>query len=152
MLGMEAWAFEAMVIMAGIIGTKQLDAHAIMMTITSLTYVAFPLGLSIAVSIRVGNLIGSRNPKQARLSGYIGLTCCALFMTCVACVQFGLKDYLGYIFISDEGVVKTVARIAPICTLFQLLDGTAAVAGGVGPALSGWELPRCCSFPPLGRH
>lgn len=50
-------------------GQSQVAAHSILQTITHLTFVAFPLGLSTAATIRVGNLVGGNNPSQARLAG-----------------------------------------------------------------------------------
>ncbi|KAI8981408.1 mate-domain-containing protein [Pilobolus umbonatus] len=38
---------------------------------------------------------------------------------------------LGYLFSSDEDIISLVARILPLCSIFQVADGVASVGGGI---------------------
>eukprot|EP00961_Rhodomonas_salina_P251784 3403662-Rhodomonas_salina.1 len=49
MLALELWAFELCAILAAYIGTVTFDAHSAVRSVSGLTYVSFPLALSIAV-------------------------------------------------------------------------------------------------------
>ena len=50
-------------------GTIEVDAHNVVLTICEFSYVAVPLGIATAATIRVGNMLGANNPESARRSG-----------------------------------------------------------------------------------
>ena len=97
MIALEAWAFDVGQLLAGYMDIVSLGdahvpapnpkaesaatdtdrcllrrlfpgAHAAMQTITGFTYMSLPLALSIAVSIRVGHLLGANDPCQAQVA------------------------------------------------------------------------------------
>jgi MATE family multidrug resistance protein len=69
---------------------------------------------------RVGNLLGSSQPQQARLSGLICIVSSVAFMALAAIAIFASRHVIGYIFSADPLVIATVAVIAPYAALFQV--------------------------------
>jgi multidrug resistance protein, MATE family len=69
-MGTEFWAFGLITVMAGWIGELALAAHTTAINLVSLVFM-LPLGISIAVATRVGNLLGeSRDWKAAAAAAY----------------------------------------------------------------------------------
>merc|ERR1740139_1376938 len=48
MFGFEAWTFELQTVLSGLLGTVSLDAHAIMLNIGALSWLAGPCAIGIA--------------------------------------------------------------------------------------------------------
>jgi putative MATE family efflux protein len=70
--GLEVWAFQISTLMAGKLGQVPLGAHAIVFNLASLSFM-FPLGISTAASVRVGNLIGAGDEIGARQAARLSL-------------------------------------------------------------------------------
>lgn len=128
--GLEVWAFQLATLMAGRLGPVPLGAHAIVLNLASLSFM-FPLGISTAASVRVGNLIGAGDEIGARRAARLSLCLGAGVM-----VFFGLAFYLARwplarAYGAEPAVQVLCARVLPIAAAFQMLDGTQVVASGV---------------------
>ena len=132
MLVLEAGAFETSTILVGYLGDiNTLDAHFVMLSLCGISFVALPLSVSIAGSIRVGSLLGSNDPKRANLAGWICIALGVGFVSCTAIVLAVFRNLLGYIFTNDEVVVEIVSKVAVIAACFQLVDGIQGTSAGV---------------------
>jgi hypothetical protein len=70
--GLEVWAFQLATLLAGRLGTVPLAAHTIVLNLSSFSFM-FPLGISMAASVRVGNLVGQGDLCAARRSALLAL-------------------------------------------------------------------------------
>jgi MATE family multidrug resistance protein len=131
MMALEAWMFEMMTVFAGHVGDIALDAHNILLLIAGFFFLSFPLGISIAATIRVGNLVGAGEAKRARRAAKISIVAGGGFMTCAGVLMYCLRFELGSIFSNAPDVIDLTARLAPICALFSIWDGLQGVLGGV---------------------
>ncbi|KAK7046858.1 RNA helicase, partial [Favolaschia claudopus] len=126
----EWWAWELVALAASLMGPVALATQSILLSSASTTYQA-PFALSVATSVRIGNLLGEFNSTRARVAAHtslfmalaIGLLCSALFM--------GFRNSWAYLFNDDAEVVHQVAATLPLVALFQVFDGTSGVAGGI---------------------
>ena len=114
MLGLEAWSFDWTVTFAAQFGTEALDAHQSMMSISAFTYLTVPLAISIAASIRVGNLLGAQRPQQAKVAAGVCLVIGMVVMLFCGLVLLAFRHSLGKIFTPDAKVVDIVAKLCPI--------------------------------------
>jgi Na+-driven multidrug efflux pump len=62
---MEWWQWEVQLLMAGRAGTVQLAAEAVIFQIFTFYFVIGPMGISQAVTMRVGNLVGAQQLTEA---------------------------------------------------------------------------------------
>ena len=131
MMLIEAWAFEITTLLAGYLGTVELDAHLTMMQLATLAFLSLPFAVAIASTIRIGNLLGLGDGKSAEYAMYVTFGICFAFMGTCGVVFASTADYLGYVFTSDTDVIKATAKIAYIAALFQLSDGGQGAAAGV---------------------
>jgi MATE family, multidrug efflux pump len=98
----EVAAFNFGAIMIGWLGTSALAAHQIAITCAATTFM-FPLGISQAVSVRIGQAVGAGAHHLVRLIGYGGLMLSAAVMALFA-LLFGLFGReIALAFNSDPG-------------------------------------------------
>lgn len=71
-LASEWWSWEIVGLVSSRLGTNAIAAQAILLQSSSLTY-QLPFSVSVATSVRVGNLLGARRDKDAMISAYIAM-------------------------------------------------------------------------------
>jgi MATE family multidrug resistance protein len=126
----EMWAFGLASFIAGPLGAVQLAAHQVAMQYASITFM-IPLGISQAVTIRAGNLLGAGRPEAAARAGWIGIAGSAAFMALAAATFILGRDLLPRAFTTDAAVISACAAVLPIAGAFEIFDGTQAAACGM---------------------
>ncbi|KAL6047359.1 ethionine resistance protein [Balamuthia mandrillaris] len=117
MICAEWWGFEIHALLAGRIGTNALAAHALVLNTTALCYMV-PLGISLATTVRVGNLVGDLNPTRASKCARLMIYLTASEASVVALCLFAARHVWGYVFSSDDDVVAITAKILPVVVCF----------------------------------
>jgi len=127
---LESSAFGAIGLLMGVIGTVQVAAHQIAITLAALTFMV-PLGVSAAAAVRVGYAVGAGDAPRARRAAGAALACGMGFMTLTALVFLSVPGGLARLFTSDTGVVRVASLMIPVAGVFQVFDGAQAVGAGV---------------------
>jgi MATE family multidrug resistance protein len=138
MIASEWLAFEAVALAAGILGDDVLAAQTIVLNTCTLLYMV-PMGLSVATTTRIGNVLGANLPKLAKKVAYTALIFSVLTATLNSSFILIARRHWGYLFTSDERVVELVANILPLAALYQISDNTGAMGGA---AIRGCGLQR----------
>ena len=73
--------------------------------------------------MRVGNLLGAQKPRRARVAAHVCLVLGVGIMSLFSMLIYAARFEIGAIFTKDPAVIRLVAKIAPICALFQIADG-----------------------------
>jgi MATE family multidrug resistance protein len=130
MVESEWLAFDILTFSASYLSTEHLAAQSVVMT-TAVTIYHIPFSTSVAVSTRLGNLIGAGALPAARIATrtYIGIFLVigivdATFLTL-------MRHILPWAFTSDPEVVRISASVMPIIALFQLSDSGCALANAI---------------------
>jgi len=130
MMCVEWWSFEFLAIFAGLLGTTELAAQAVLYNVVVLTYFV-PYGISVAASILIGNSLGKgwdfSAKKVARYTLYLAVG--AEIVNGISLTV--LRDYLSLLFTNDPEVIELASSIFPIAAGYQLFDGLATVSGGI---------------------
>lgn len=129
-MALEANAFTIGMIMVGWIGVSELAAHQVVINMASFTFM-IPLGIAIGASVRVGNLIGARDPTRLRLACLTAFAMGGGVMTIAAVIFVVFRQSLPLLYIEDVRVVSLAATLLPIAGAFQIFDGLQVVGGGV---------------------
>ena len=131
----ESSLFAASALMMGWLGTVQLAAHGIAVSLAGLTFMVH-LGLSNAATIRAGNALGRKDrPHLAR--GTHVVTAMSLAMSMIAIAAFLLIPEPMMSLFLDPGdpqradILLVGAGLLAVAALFQLVDGIQAIALGV---------------------
>jgi len=90
-----------------------------------------PIGLSSAVSIRVGNAIGRKDMEAARYAGRIGILIVLCFQTVSATAMFLFPESIVHIYTDHELVAPLAVSLLFYAAVFQYPDGLQMVAAGI---------------------
>ncbi|XP_022595807.1 multidrug and toxin extrusion protein 1-like isoform X2 [Seriola dumerili] len=130
MICLSWWIFEIGGFLAGVISEVELGAQSIAYQLCIIAYM-FPLGFSVAASVRVGNALGAGNTKQAKLSCKVPIIC-AFILACFVGASLSIaRNVIGYIFTSEQDIIKRVADVMLLFGFMHVGDATAGVAAGV---------------------
>jgi MATE family multidrug resistance protein len=72
MIFVEGSIFAAVALIMGTLGTRVVAAHQVAINFSSITFMV-PLGLSMAISVRVGQAVGRRDPAAVRFAAAVGI-------------------------------------------------------------------------------
>ncbi|SME96688.1 MATE family efflux transporter [Pseudobacteriovorax antillogorgiicola] len=128
-IGLEVAAFNVMTLIGATLGAKPLAAHHIVLNIATTTFM-FPMGLSMATSIRVGNHCGLQQYQKASQVGFLGISLGAIVMALFGLILFLFPETLIGLFTEDSEVVSMALTVIGLCALFQVVDGIQVVSGG----------------------
>jgi len=132
MLAMEAWSFDlTILVVAATLTTVDVDAHVVMLNMAAFTFLTFPLGISIAASIRVGHLLGAGDSHTAKLTAAFALSAGTGFMALCAVAIAASEGKVAWIFSSNEAVLDVIRRNVPYLAAMQIFDGFQGCACGV---------------------
>jgi MATE family multidrug resistance protein len=149
-IAVEYGLFIVVTFLMGILGTEVLAAHQ---TVYQTIYLIFmvPLGMSYAVTVRVGQWFGQRDFEGARRAGYVSVSAAALFMalTAIALIAYPQQVIGMYLDVrnpENANVLKLAVPMLIIAALAQLLDGVQRVAMGALYGLQDARVPMVLSY------
>lgn len=141
----ESSLFGAAGLLMGLIGTAELAAHAIALQYAAVAFMV-PLGISQAVTARVGLAAGARDRAAIGRAGWVaiglGIAC-----TLVSAAAFWFAgEWLVGLFLDlnnagNESVERLAISFLLIAALFQLVDGAQAIGAGALRGLRDTRVP-----------
>ncbi|THH09581.1 hypothetical protein EW145_g1918 [Phellinidium pouzarii] len=126
----EWWSWELVGLAASLLGPVALATQSVLLVSSSTAYQA-PYSLSIASSVRIGNLLGEANARRAGIAANVSLLVALIFAGFNSTVFLVFRKSWGYLFNDDPEVVSLVASILPLVALFQIGDCLDACTGGI---------------------
>jgi MATE family multidrug resistance protein len=141
----EVGAFVGSAIIIGWLGTNDLAAHQIAINLASISFMV-ALGISAAGTIRVGNAVGRKDISGTRSAGFIAFILSAIVMGTFGIIFISFRSFLPMFYIDDPEVIQIAATLLIIAALFQLSDGTQAVAVGVLRGIADAKVPMFLTF------
>lgn len=136
----EVAAFAFAAIMAGWIGARELAAHQIGITLSSVTYM-FALGISTSVSIIIGNALSKNNIEKIKKAGVTAFVLIALIMALFGLLFLLFRKQLALSFSSDPIVIAITSTLLLIASAYQIFDGVQAVGLGVLRGMRDVKIP-----------
>ncbi|MBI3861217.1 MAG: MATE family efflux transporter [Planctomycetia bacterium] len=149
---MEVSMFATVSLLMGHLGTEIVAGHQIAVNVASITFMV-PLGLSVAMTVRVGHAMGRRDPRAARRSGAVGATLCAGFMSLMALAMAFFPHLIASIYSDDEAVRSTAVGLLLMAAIFQILDGLQVAGAAALRGLKDTAIPMvitCVAYWGLG--
>ena len=141
----EIGAFSTAAILVGYWGEVALAGHQIAMT-TAGTVFMVPLGLGIALTMRMGRAFGANETARYMpiiISGWL-ITISFITVTAFAC-WLG-NEFIAGLYIDDQAVINFAAKLLIIVALFQLFDGLQVVSAGYLRGLEDVKIPAWTAF------
>jgi MATE family multidrug resistance protein len=144
-LALEVTIFNAAVFLMGLIGPASLAAHAVALQIAAFTFMV-PLGLSQAVTVRVGLAFGRRDRNGIARAGWTAFAMGVSFMAMMAIVMLAIPRRLVELFLdpavpANGPVIALAVSFLFLAAIFQVFDGAQSVAAGMLRGLHDTKVP-----------
>ena len=125
----EGSLFVGAALLIGRLGPVPAASHLIAINFSALMFM-IPIGLSSAVSIRVGNAIGRKDMEAARYAGLIGIVIILGFQTVSFTGMLLFPELIVRIYTDDPVVAPLAVSLLFYAAIFQYPDGLQMVAAG----------------------
>ncbi|MBK98855.1 MAG: MATE family efflux transporter [Balneola sp.] len=137
---MEVLLFAAVSVLMGTLSVQASAAHQVAINIAATVFM-IPLGLSLAISQRVGVSIGKGLLKEARFRGFMGTAVCTGATTITAILLFSFPETIVSIYTQDVEVSNLAVSLVFFAAVFQLSDGLQVGAFGALRGLKDTRMP-----------
>ncbi|MEH2084795.1 MAG: MATE family efflux transporter [Nostoc sp.] len=145
LIAVEGGLFTVVTFSIGRLGTTALAAHQIALQTISISF-QMALGISLATTVRVGQLAGQNDLVGTRLAGYVGIAIAALSMGVVALVFRLIPKSIISLYIdinnhNNADVVALAVKLLAVAAIFQIVDGVQVTAAGALRGLKDTRIP-----------
>lgn len=131
----EVSIFSIIALLIGSLGADVVAGHQIAFNFASLTFM-LPLSLAMALTIRVGQGIGSNNIHNTRFTCLVGIALTVMIAIGLSCFMTFGNHWIASIYTNDEQVRELAATLLLFAAVFQISDGLQAASSG---ALRGFK-------------
>lgn len=128
-LFMECGMFSAVSLLMGRLGATVVAGHQVALNVASVTFMV-PLGIAMAITVRVGQAVGRGDFHAARRSGQTGALLAMVFMTCTALVMSAVPETIVGWYTRDREVQRIGATLLVTAAVFQIFDGLQVAGAG----------------------
>jgi multidrug resistance protein, MATE family len=132
--------FISTTIMAGVLGIIPLGSHQIALNAASFTFM-IPLGLSFAVSIRIGHAVGRNDKEGVKRAGIAGIIWSLTINSITAIVFLFFPEKVVGFYTQDPELSELAVTLLRIGGIFQLFDGIQVVGMGMLRGLKETKAP-----------
>lgn len=119
---MEVLLFATVSLLMGTLSVNASASHQIAINVASTMYM-IPLGLSMAITQRVGFSLGQGSLENARFRGHVGIIICGIIMTIAAAILVMAPNTIVGFYTQDEAVKDAAITLIFMAGLFQISDG-----------------------------
>ena len=133
--GLEAATFSLTAIMVGWLGSTELAAHQVVISISTISFTTY-LGLGSATAIRTSFYKGAGDWLQVRKTTVAGIHLGVIVSTLTCLALFIFRNEISFVFSDDPSVASIVILLLPILMLYQYVDGAQIVLANALRGLS----------------
>ncbi len=125
----EVGFFAIITLLASSLATETVAAHQIALNFASLLFMV-PLGLSMGITIRVGNAVGRKNPIDIKNAGFYGISLVLITQLFAASVTVLFAPQIVALYTRDMAVATIAVNLLFYAAIFQLSDGIQVASAG----------------------
>ncbi len=141
----EVSAFVAATLIIGNMGEAALASHQVAIQCAA-TIFMIPLGISMALTVRIGEAFGAKNQAAMRPIMASGWMMGVAFTILSASSFVIFNDELAGLFIDDAKVLEVAAALLIVAAVFQFCDSLQIIAAGVLRGLDDVKIPAWIAF------
>ena len=141
----EVGFFSVITLLASSLATETVAAHQIALNFSSLLFM-LPLGLSMGITIRVGNAVGRKNPIDIKNAGFYGVALVLLTQLFAASVMLLFADQIVGFYTEDAAVAAIASGLLFYAAVFQLSDGIQVSFAGALRGIKDMQFIMYCSI------
>nr|XP_034314227.1 multidrug and toxin extrusion protein 1-like isoform X1 [Crassostrea gigas] len=130
MLAFEVWSVEITTFCTGLSSKSELAAFASLFYV-GLVITNLVLGISAAVSMRVGIHLGAGHSELAYSAVMVAISCGSLFATVVAVLLVSCKDVIPHFFSNDSDVLALSSHFLPLLAIYKFFELYQTMCAGI---------------------
>mmetsp|Transcript_86 Transcript_86/g.179 ORF Transcript_86/g.179 Transcript_86/m.179 type:complete len:505 (-) Transcript_86:67-1581(-) len=130
MLFLEWGLFELNGLASGRFGEKALDTMSICMQVLTVIYMV-PLGLNVALCLRVGGAFGAKDLWGARRTVFAAVMVIAVVITIDSLLIWFTRYKVPLFYTKNPEIQRKYADITPLIIFFHIFDATLCVCNGI---------------------
>lgn len=142
---LEILLFAAVSVLMGTLSVTASASHQVALSIAATVFM-IPLGLSMAISQRVGLAVGQGSMENARFRGFLGTGVCTAIMIVTAMLIFTFPEAIVSIYSNDPEVMAVAVSLIFYAGLFQISDGLQVGGFGALRGLKDTRMPMVFNF------
>ena len=123
----EGGFFSVVTMLASRLSPEIIAAHQISLNVASVLFMV-PLGMSMAITIRVGNAVGRKSTIDTRRAGMIGIGLIFIVQIFLAGFMFAFPEFVINLYTKDTYVQEVALPLLFFAAIFQLSDGIQVAA------------------------
>ncbi len=136
----EAGLFVATALIIATLGENVIASHQVALNIASLFFM-IPLGLAMAITVRVGNAVGRGDDRGVRYAGFCGIGLTLATQLISAGLLLGFPHDIAALYTRDPVVIDLAVKLIMLAGLFQFSDGIQVAANGALRGLKDTRVP-----------
>lgn len=137
---MEGGLFIATALLMGSLGATTAAAHQVAINVASVAFMV-PLGVAMAITVRVGQAVGREDVAGVRWAGFVGIGLVLVTQVISALVLALAAKPIAAAYTRDLVVVTMAAQLLLFAAVFQLADGIQAASNGALRGLKDTRVP-----------
>ncbi len=141
----EAGLFVAVGLAISTLGETVIASHQVAINVASLFFMV-PLGLAMAITVRVGNAVGRRDGRGVRYAGFCGIALTLGTQTVSAALMLGLPHLIASLYTRDAQVIALAAQLLVLAGIFQFSDGIQVASNGALRGLKDTRVPMAITL------
>ncbi|RDS83293.1 MATE family efflux transporter [Dyella psychrodurans] len=141
----EAGLFVAAALLIGTMGEDMVASHQVALNVASLFFM-IPLGLAMAITVRVGNAVGRGDAAGVRYAGFCGIGLTLLTQFVSAGFMLGMPHVIASLYTHDKTVVALAAQLLVLAGFFQFSDGIQVASNGALRGLKDTRVPMAITL------
>ncbi len=137
---MESAMFSAAGLAIGTLGAAAVASHMVALNVAAFSFMV-PLGIALAVTVRVGHAAGRGDPAAVRRAGLTGMGMALAVQSLSGTAMLTIPDMIAGLFTSDPAVRGGAVLLLRLAGVFQLSDGLQVTANGALRGLRDTRVP-----------
>jgi MATE family multidrug resistance protein len=141
----EVTAFSLAGLIMGRFGPDAMAAHQIAITLAGTAFM-IPLGLSMALTVRIGRALGGEEYNRLRPIAISGWILAAVYSIAAAALFFVFGKFFASAFVESPTVISLAASLVVIVGVFQLFDSLQVCSSAMLRGLKDSRIPAVMGF------
>jgi len=142
---MEAGLFVAVALLIGRLGETVTAGHHVALNVASVAFM-IPLGLSMAITVRVGNAAGRGDTRGVRYAGMSGIALVLVTQFVSSGIMLALPGAIARLYTNDAAVVAMASQLLVLAGFFQFSDGIQVASNGALRGLKDTRVPMAITL------
>jgi multidrug resistance protein, MATE family len=141
----EGGLFVAAALLIGTMGEDMVASHQVALNVAALFFM-IPLGLAMAITVRVGNAVGRGDPVGVRYAGFCGIGLTLVTQLVSAGLMLGFPHVIAGLYTHDKTVIALASQLLVLAGLFQFSDGIQVASNGALRGLKDTRVPMAITL------